>query len=193
MAALRNLKEVRGVRGAIYRLHRAAFALRGAANFAALRREVNGRKPSITAVVVGRNDDYMSDFADRLRATIAWNSNYLVQEVVFVEWNPPGDRELLSTDLVKQFDNLRAYVVAPEIRTVPCSNFTPRTSGYAELIPIGSSPPTPMPLLPRTWCGKFLARNYQITLCGQPSASTSTGARVARRKLDSSIACAING
>src|SRR5260370_37501618 len=122
MAALRNLKEVRGVRGAIYRLPRDGFGLRGAANFGALRREVNGRKPSITAVVVGRNDDYMSDFADRLRATIAWNSNYLVQEVVFVEWNPPGDRELLSTDLVKQFDNLRAYVVAPEIHQMLSQN-----------------------------------------------------------------------
>src|SRR5260370_42671813 len=105
MAALRNLKEVRGVRGAIYRLHRAAFALRGAANFAALRREVNGRKPSITDVVVGRNDVFMSDFADRLRATIAWDSNYMVQEVVFVEGNPPGDREVLSMGLVNQFDS----------------------------------------------------------------------------------------
>lgn len=115
MASLGNLKEIKGVRGAIYRAGRTAFAMRAAANFAALRREMNGRKPSITAVVVGRNDDYMSDFAHRLRATISWNSHYLVDEIIFVEWNPPADRELLSPALAKQFEKLRAYVVAPEI------------------------------------------------------------------------------
>ena len=116
---LTNLKNVKGVRGVIYRVGqlqtRTAFATRNAANFRALRAEQNGQRPAITAVVVGRNDDYMSDFANRLRATIAWNIKYLVSEVIFVEWNPPADRELLSIDLTKRFNCLRAYVVSREI------------------------------------------------------------------------------
>lgn len=101
---------------------RTVFAVDGAANFLRLRFHQNGSRPSITAVVVGRNDDYMSDFALRLRATIAWNMKYLADEVIFVEWNPPPDRELLSTDLVKQFKCLRAYVVPAEIHQAICKN-----------------------------------------------------------------------
>jgi hypothetical protein len=122
MAGLGNLKEIKGVRGAIYRAGQTAFAMRAAANFAALQRETNGRKPPVTAVVVGRNDDYMSDFIHRLRATIAWNSRYLVDEIIFVEWNPPADRELLSPALAKEFARLRAYVVAPEIHQAISKN-----------------------------------------------------------------------
>ena len=118
-SGLRALKNVKGIRGAIYRVGelqvRSGFAMRAARNFAALRRELKLHRPTVGAVVVGRNDDYMSDFAQRLRATIDWNVNYLASEVVFVEWNPPADRELLSLDLAKQFKCLRAYVVAPEI------------------------------------------------------------------------------
>ena len=65
---------------------------------------------------------FRSDFVHRLRATIAWNIKYLVSEVVFVEWNPPGDRELLSFDLAKQFSCLRAYVVSPEIHQALSEN-----------------------------------------------------------------------
>src|SRR5438128_1934547 len=64
----------------------------------------------------------MSDVADRLEATIAWNLKHLVSEVVFVEWNPPPDRELLSINLAKRFDCLRAYVVSPEIHEAICEN-----------------------------------------------------------------------
>src|SRR6266478_2100383 len=119
MASQKRLRDIKGLRGALYRLNelrtRTTFAAAGIADFLRLWFHRNGSRPSITAVVVGRNDDYMSDFALRLRATIAWNMKYLADEVIFVEWNPPTGRELLSIELVKQFDKLRAYVVPPEI------------------------------------------------------------------------------
>jgi hypothetical protein len=126
MGSLSKLREIKGVRGVVYRVGqlqtRTAFAARTAVDFRALRNRQNGQRPAITAVVVGRNDDYMSDFALRLRATIAWNMKYLVNEVIFVEWNPPADRELLSTDLTQRFAGLRAYVVSPDIHSVICEN-----------------------------------------------------------------------
>lgn len=117
---LDRLKEIRGIRGVVYRLgearRRTAFAARAAAGFVRLRAERNGgARPSVTAVVVGRNDDYMPDFKQRLEATISWNTRYLADEVIFVEWNPPPERGLLSESLAKRFPTLRAYVVAPEI------------------------------------------------------------------------------
>src|SRR5262249_40519558 len=72
-------------------------------------------RPRITAVMVGRNDDYMADFAARLEATIEWNVRHLISEVIFVEWNPPPDRPLLADALAKRFDCLRGYVVPPEV------------------------------------------------------------------------------
>jgi len=126
MANQKRLRDIKGIRGALYRLNelgaRTAFAADGIANFLRLRFQRNGSRPSITAVVVGRNDDYMSDFALRLRATIAWNMKYLADEVIFVEWNPPPDRELLSIDLAKRFKHLRAYVVPPEVHQAICEN-----------------------------------------------------------------------
>jgi len=121
-----KLKEIKGIRGAAYRLeqlvNRAAFAIHGISNFAHLRTNGLGSRPKITAVVVGRNDDYMPDFAERLQATIGWNSRYLAQETIFVEWNPPADRELLSPLLAQRFAGLRAYVVSPEIHLALCRN-----------------------------------------------------------------------
>jgi hypothetical protein len=126
MRGISRLKEIKGVRGVVYRVGqlrtRTAFAARTAADFRALRTAQNGERPAVTAVVVGRNDDYMSDFVHRLRATIAWNIKYLVNEVIFVEWNPPADRELLSVDLAQRFPGLRAYVVSPEIHSSICEN-----------------------------------------------------------------------
>ena len=126
MESQSRLREIKGIRGAIYRLEqfqaRTAFAADGLANFLRLRIKRNGSRPSAAAVLVGRNDDYMSDFVHRLRATIAWNAKYLVDEVVFVEWNPPVDRELLSFELTKRFDFLRAYVVPPEVHAAVCEN-----------------------------------------------------------------------
>ncbi len=112
--------------GLIYRLNdmkvRGAFAARGVGGFLQLKLKNNSPRPSIAAVMVGRNDDYMSDFAQRLQATIGWNLRYLVDEIVFVEWNPPADRELLAYDLVKKFDCLSAYVVPPETHERICEN-----------------------------------------------------------------------
>ena len=126
MASRKKLKDLKGIRGALYRIDqlraRTAFAADAVADFLRLRIHHNGSRPSITAVVVGRNDDYMSDFRQRLHATVAWNVKHLVNEVVFVEWNPPADRELLSMDLAKRFAGLRAYVVAPEIHQALCEN-----------------------------------------------------------------------
>jgi hypothetical protein len=114
----KSLKEIKGIRGALYRADRLSslsqFAVQTVRSISEIRR-LNGTRPPITAVVVGRNDDYMSDFADRLRATIQWNLQYLVTHVIFVEWNPPADRELLSFDLARRFPALQAYVVDSEI------------------------------------------------------------------------------
>jgi hypothetical protein len=117
---------VRIITGIKYRLNqlqrRTAFAVSGARNYARLRVRKNGHRPQIAAVLVGRNDDYMSDFCERLYATIEWNLRYLVSEVVFVEWNPPADRELLAYALTKRFSCLRAYVVSAEIHQSVCEN-----------------------------------------------------------------------
>lgn len=121
-----RLKDIKGFRGAIYRAEqlqaRVGFATAGVADFLRCSLNGNGSRPSVAAVMVGRNDDYMSDFVHRLAATIAWNAKYLIDEVVFVEWNPPPDRELLSITLTKQFDFLRAYVVTPEVHSLICEN-----------------------------------------------------------------------
>jgi hypothetical protein len=112
--------------GAKYRLgvlqQRTGFAMRGAGNYAKLLVRGGNHRPQFAAVTVGRNDDYMPDFRERLIATIAWNIKYLVSEFVFVEWNPPADRELLSLELTKKFPLLRAYVVPAEIHERICEN-----------------------------------------------------------------------
>lgn len=114
------------LRGITYRINRfqerASYAIRGASDFAGLQTRREGRGFSVAAVMVGRNDDYMPDFSQRLRATIAWNVQYLVGEVIFVEWNPPVDRELLAVSLAKEFNCLRAYVVPAEIHQKLCQN-----------------------------------------------------------------------
>lgn len=121
-----DFTKLRGVRGIAYRLgearKRTAFALQGASDYARLSMRRNGSRPQIAAVVVGRNDDYMSDFAARLLAMLEWNIRYLISEVVFVEWNPPPDRELLALKLTGRFDCLRAYVVPPQVHAEICEN-----------------------------------------------------------------------
>jgi hypothetical protein len=101
---------------------RTAFALRGAGNYGKLLLRRGNHRPLIAAVTVGRNDDYMSDFRERLFATIDWNIRYLISEVVFIEWNPPADRELLAYELTKTFSCLRVYVVPPETHQRICEN-----------------------------------------------------------------------
>lgn len=100
---------------------RVEYALRGLSYFARLRLR-GGARPRVTGVVVGRNDDYMPDFTGRLYATLEWNLRHLLDEVVFVEWNPPAERELLSPGLAKKFESLRAYVVPHEIHREVCGS-----------------------------------------------------------------------
>lgn len=126
MGNRRKLRDIKGFRGAIYRFEqlqsRTLSAADGMIKLIRLRSYRNGSRPSVTAVVVGRNDDYMSDFVQRLRATIAWNTKYLATEVIFIEWNPPADRELISPDLARRFPMLRAFVVPAEIHNSICGN-----------------------------------------------------------------------
>jgi hypothetical protein len=121
-----GLRDIKGFRGALYRLdqviERSSFAAGRVNNFLRVRAQANGTRPAVTAVVVGRNDDYMSDFIHRLRATIAWNAEYLVSEVIFVEWNPPADRELLSPGLAREFDFVRTYIVPAAVHEQLCAN-----------------------------------------------------------------------
>jgi hypothetical protein len=117
MEGRKKLTDIKGIRGALYRAAelqmRTTFVVGGIANFVRRRMHSNGSRPSITAVMVGRNDDYMADFRERLYATIDWNTRYLIDQVIFVEWNPPPDRELLAYGLTEKFKMLRAYVVPP--------------------------------------------------------------------------------
>src|ERR687883_1324633 len=123
---IEKLMQVPGLRGVIYRLgvagRRAAFAARSAADYARLRAARTGTRPGVTAVVVGRNDDYMPDFRQRLEATVRWNHEHLADEVIFVEWNPPPERDLLAKELTRKFPFVRAYVVPPEIHDAVCHN-----------------------------------------------------------------------
>jgi len=114
---------IAGVKYRLSQLHqRAGFAMRGASNYAKLLIRADNHRPQLAAVTVGRNDDYMTDFRERLLATVAWNTKYLVNEFIFVEWNPPADRELLSLELAQKFPCLRAYVVPREIHQRVCRN-----------------------------------------------------------------------
>ncbi len=119
MTNQKRLRDIKGIRGAVYRAEqfgtRAAFVADGIASFLRFRMRDHPARPSITAVMVGRNDDYMADFRERLYATIDWNTRYLIDQVIFVEWNPPPDRELLAYGLTERFKNLRTYVVPAEI------------------------------------------------------------------------------
>jgi hypothetical protein len=119
-------RDIKGIRGITYRLSqlqkRMAFALAGATHYAKFQINRHIERPIVTAVMVGRNDDYMSDFSERLQATIEWNHHYLIAETIFVEWNPPADRELLAHGLTKRFPGLRVYVVPPEIHHDICEN-----------------------------------------------------------------------
>ena len=77
---------------------------------------------TIEAIILGRNDDYEPGWADRLQAVLAYNRERLAgtpfeYRAVFVEWNPPADRPLLSPDLVARFPFVRAVVVDAAVHT----------------------------------------------------------------------------
>lgn len=82
-----------------------------------------GRRPlDASAVFVGRNDDYMANFLSRILATSLWNIQHGIREIVFVEWNPPPTRELLSEKLTAHCPQMRAFVVPAEIHAHLCKN-----------------------------------------------------------------------
>lgn len=91
---------------------------------AMIKRSVRLRKakPTVCAVFAGRNDDYVPDNEARVRAVIEWNSKVLCDEVIFIEWNPLSDRPLLSHALTRDYGNVRAYVVPPEMHEEICTN-----------------------------------------------------------------------
>jgi len=101
---------------------RAKFAVRGSASYARLGLATRPKRLPISAVMVGRNDDYMPDFRERLASTIEWNLKNQVAEVIFVEWNPPSDRELLAHELVENFERLKVFVVSAEVHRQICRN-----------------------------------------------------------------------
>lgn len=100
----------------------ASYAARGAGDYSGLFGHKNGHAPAVGSVMVGRNDDYMPDFAERLAVTIEWNSRHLVTEPIFIEWNPPPDRELLASSLVRRFPTLKVFVVPKELHDRVCHN-----------------------------------------------------------------------
>jgi hypothetical protein len=110
----------------VYRIgqarRRAAFAAEGAWHYSRLLVGQNATAARFAAVLVGRNDDYMPDQRSRLRASVAWDLKHFVDEVIFVEWNPPLGRELLAPGLVKEFPAVRVYVVPAGIHEGLCQN-----------------------------------------------------------------------
>jgi hypothetical protein len=129
-----RLLEVKGIRGVHYRLgvlqQRINFAARGTINFCRINNAQKPDRPRIACVVVGRNDDYMADFRERLYATLEWNFRYMVSEAIFVEWNPTPGRELLALGLAKHFKALRAYVVPPAVHQEICQNSAVKVLEY---------------------------------------------------------------
>ena len=106
-------RDSEGVRRSL--LNAAPAALRAPARLLA-------RRPTVCAVFAGRNDDFVPDNEARVRAVVEWNSKVLSDEVVFVEWNPLPDRPLLSTQLTKDYKNLRCYVVPAELHARVSTN-----------------------------------------------------------------------
>ncbi len=81
---------------------------------------------SIEAVVLGRNDNYEPNWLAKLYASIAYNralfeGSNVDFRVVFVEWNPPPENPLISPDLVKTFDYVRAIVVDADVHDRLCT------------------------------------------------------------------------
>jgi hypothetical protein len=78
--------------------------------------------PTITLVVVGRNDNYGGDFAGRLDTTLAWNLQYPFNEAIYVEWNPVPDKPSDAEWLTEKFKQLKVYIVSRERHQRCCTN-----------------------------------------------------------------------
>jgi hypothetical protein len=98
-----------------YRFDRLCYAIQGGIGYLRLQLVQKSTMQSLALVMVGRNDDYMPDFAERVRIAIEWNLRHLVEEVIFVEWNPPEGRPWLSIELARRFPGVRCFVVPATI------------------------------------------------------------------------------
>lgn len=79
-------------------------------------------RATVCQVFAGRNDDFVADNEERIRAVIEWNSKVLCDESIFVEWNPLPDRPLLSPSLTRDYPTLRCFVVPSQIHQQLCEN-----------------------------------------------------------------------
>ncbi len=82
---------------------------------------------SLEAIVLGRNDDYEPNWANKLVASIAYNharfsGSAVDYTVCFVEWNPPRDRPLLTPSLIQRFPYLRGIVVDADVHDKLCTS-----------------------------------------------------------------------
>ncbi|MDA4846424.1 hypothetical protein [Hoeflea poritis] len=81
----------------------------------------------ISIIIAGRNDNYGGDFEDRLFSTSRYNVDALRAhgiefELIFVEWNPLPDRELLSEKVMDAFPEARCIVVDGAIHRLISEN-----------------------------------------------------------------------
>src|SRR4051794_21638818 len=83
---------------------------------------LGGKRPTVAAVFAGRNDDFVPDNEERIRAVIEWNTKVLCDEVIFVEWNPLPQPPIFSTTLVKDYPTLKAFVIPPQVHTEVSEN-----------------------------------------------------------------------
>lgn len=110
---------------AAYELNRDAASVKATVRSLApviLKQAWRRRRPTVCAVFAGRDDDYVPDNVERIRAVIDWNSKVLADEVIFVEWSPLPDRDLLSPKLARDYSNLRCFVVPPELHARVATN-----------------------------------------------------------------------
>ncbi len=81
----------------------------------------------LSMILTGRNDNYGGRFRDRLDTTVRYNLREFQRhgidcELVFVEWNPPRDRELLAHAVTQEFPEAACFVVDHEVHRHICEN-----------------------------------------------------------------------
>lgn len=86
-----------------------------------------GRRTTVEAIVLGRNDDYEPNWTGKLKASLTYNRQLfeatgIDYRVVFVEWNPPRGKELLAPGLVSSFPFVRALICDAELHDKLCES-----------------------------------------------------------------------
>ncbi len=80
--------------------------------------------PRLSIVIASRNDDYVSDMADRQQTALSFiiqqlEKFELLSEIIVVDWNPPADRPELAEALIwpseLRWVNVRTVVVPNEV------------------------------------------------------------------------------